>query len=108
MDINVKQGGDNHHRVLLFFSVGDKLTPKVICVLTPEAAKVNLYPAVSFHELFYMVKKVNILCEFMLRLYIVFCRYMYKHLSFIYIYLHVLHASVIYMYTVVGTVREFR
>ena len=59
--------------VWCYAAVGDKLTPKVICVLTPEAAKVNLYPAVSFHELFYMVKKVKILCEFMLRLYIVLC-----------------------------------
>jgi hypothetical protein len=35
-------------------SVGDKLTPKVNRVLTPEAVKVNLYPAVSFHDLFYI------------------------------------------------------
>ena len=31
--------------------VGDKLTPKVNFILTPEAVKVNLYPAL-FHKLY--------------------------------------------------------
>ncbi len=50
-------------------SVGDKITPMIICVLTHEVAKVNFYPgilylAVSFHhDLFYIIKKVKILCE---------------------------------------------
>jgi hypothetical protein len=49
--------------------IGDKLTPKVICVLTPEAVKVNLYPAVSFYELFILLRKLRS-C---VRLYIVLC-----------------------------------
>ena len=39
--------------------VGDKLTPKVNCVLTPEAAKVNLYPAVSFYDYFICLRKLR-------------------------------------------------
>jgi hypothetical protein len=45
------------------------LNPKVICVLTPEAVKVNLYSAVSFHKLFILLRK---LISYV-RLYIVLC-----------------------------------
>ena len=80
--------------------VGDKLTPKV-----------NLYPAVSLHELFYIAKKFKSCVS----LFLGFSHCIgyvdrYKHLSFVYTYLHVLHALTGYlyvMYTVIGTVREF-